>query len=78
MSQQQNQIFPKHDAGNVAKRVPLRRAISYSVSLVLLGGFSLLAGFETARTTFSNSDRNSTPSAQSLTPPTTPVRMPAT
>ena len=77
MSQQQDQVFPKHDAGHVAKRVPLRRAISYSVSLVLLGGFSLLAGFETARTTFSNSNPNSTLSAQSSAPPATPVRMPA-
>lgn len=78
MSEQQIQVFPKHDAWHVAKRVPFRRAISYSVALVLLGGFSLLAGFETARTTILNSNPNSTPSAQSSARPATPVRMPTT
>ncbi|HXJ06123.1 MAG TPA: HEAT repeat domain-containing protein [Candidatus Acidoferrum sp.] len=76
MSEQQNQDSPKHDAGHETKRFPLRRAIGYTVSLVLLGGFSLVAGFETARHTFSNSNPNSAPSPQSLAPPATPVRMP--
>ncbi len=78
MSEQQNQIFPKHDAGHAAKRVPFRRAISYSVSLVLLGGFSLVAGYETARTTFLDSNPINTPSAQNSARTATPVRMPAT
>ena len=78
MSEQQNQIFPKHDGGREAKRLPWRRAISYSVSLVLLGGFSLVAGYETARTTFLNSDPNSPPSAQISARLATPVRMPTT
>jgi len=78
MSEQQNQIFPKHDAGHAAKRVPFGRAISCTVSVVLLGGFSLVAGYETARTTFLNSDPNSPPAAQSSARPATPVRMPTT
>jgi hypothetical protein len=77
MSEQQNQIFPKRDAGHEAKRVPWRRAIRYSVSLVLLGGFSLVAGYETARTTILNSNPHNTPSTQSSARPATPVRMPA-
>jgi len=45
---------------------------------VLLGGFSLVAGYETARTTFLNSDPNSPPSAQISARLATPVRMPTT
>ena len=76
MNERQNQAFPKYDSGYGAQRVRLRRMIGYSVSLVLLGGFSLLAGFETARTTLPNSHPNSTRPAQSSARLATPVRIP--
>jgi hypothetical protein len=78
MTKQQNKICSGSKTGLETKKDWLRRAIGYTAVLVLLGAFSLVAGFETARTTFPapklDSDlqeRGSSPSVSS------PVKMPA-
>jgi HEAT repeats len=76
MSEQQNQAFPACESGPEAKRDGLRRAIRYGALLVLLGGISLVAGFETARKTLPDPSWDTGVSAQNSSRPVSPVRMP--
>jgi HEAT repeats len=75
MTEQQNQICRGSETGQEAKRDRLRRAIRYTAVLVFLGAFSLLAGFETARTTFPAPKLDS--DLQGSSSSISPVRMPA-
>jgi hypothetical protein len=76
MTEQQNQICSGSESGLETKRDRLRRAIRYTAVLALLGAFSLVAGFETARTTFPAPKLDSDLQAQG-SPSVAPVRMPA-
>jgi hypothetical protein len=51
MTELQNQNCLEDESGGEAKTGGMRRAIRYTSLLVLLGGFSLVAGFESARRT---------------------------
>jgi hypothetical protein len=77
MTEQQNQICSGSESGLATKADRLRRAIHYTALLVLLGAFSLIAGFETARTTFPAPKLDSDHQAQGSSPSVAPVRMPA-
>ena len=76
MTEQQNQICPKNEFAPAAKTDGLRRAIRYTSLLVLLGGFSLAAGFETARRTLPPPELDSQIQAQSSSHAVSPVRIP--
>jgi hypothetical protein len=75
MTEQQNQICRGSETGLDTNRDRLGRAIRYSAVLVFLGAFSLLAGFETARTTFPAPKLDS--DLQGSSSSVSPVRMPA-
>src|SRR5580704_14640537 len=77
MNEQQNQIHSGNETGRETKRDRLRRAIRYTAVLVVLGVFSLVAGFETARRTFPAPKLESDLEAQGSSPSVSPVRMPA-
>ena len=77
MTEQQNKICSGSETGLETKRDRLRRAIGYTAVLVLLGAFSLVAGFETARTTFPGPKLDSDLQARGSSPFVSPVRMPA-
>jgi hypothetical protein len=77
MTELQNQICSASECGPEAKTGGLRRAIRCTLALVLLGGFSLLAGFETARTTLPPSELGNDLQAQGPSHSVSPVRMPA-
>jgi hypothetical protein len=77
MTEQQNQICSARQSGPETKKDRLGRAIRYTAVLVLLGGFSLLAGFQAARTTFPAPNLDSELQALSSSPSVSPVRMPA-
>lgn len=73
MTEQQNQ----NESGPEAKTDGLRRAIRYTSLLVLLGGFSLVAGFETARTTLPPPKLDGEIQTQGSSHAVSSVRMPA-
>jgi hypothetical protein len=77
MTEQQNQICSASESGPETKKDRLRRAILYTAVLVLLGAFSLVAGFQTARTTFPAPNLDSDLEALGSSPSVSPVRMPA-
>jgi HEAT repeats len=77
MTEQQNQICSGRETGLETKRDRLGRAIRYTAVLVLLGAFSLVAGFQTARTTFPAPRLDSDLQAQGSVRSVSPVRMPA-
>src|SRR5580704_9583871 len=77
MTQLQNQICSGNESGPEAKTEGLRRTIRYTAVLVMLGAFSLVAGFETARTTFPAPKLDSDLEAQGSSPSVSSVRMPA-
>ncbi len=78
MIEQQNRIYTGNHSGPESKTDRMRRAIRYAAVLVLLGGFSLVAGFETARRTLAASGFDSELQAQSTSHSISPVRMPTT
>jgi hypothetical protein len=75
MTEQQNQNCSESESGLETKRDRKRQAIRYTAALVLLGAFSLVAGFETARTTFPAPKLHS--DLQGSSPSVSPVKMPA-
>jgi hypothetical protein len=77
MNEQQNSVCAENECGAQAKTRRLRRGIRNAALLVSLGGVSLAAGFETARTTLPTPkwDSGQTPPSASQT--VSPVRMPA-
>jgi HEAT repeat protein len=77
MTEQQNQICSGNETGPETKRDRLRRATRYTSLLVLLGGFSLVAGFETARTTLHAPKLDSDLQARGSSHSVSPVKMPA-
>jgi hypothetical protein len=77
MTEQRNQICSGTQTGLETKRDRLGRAIRYTAVLVLLGAFSLVAGFQTARTTFPAPRLDSDLQAQGSLRSVSPVRMPA-
>lgn len=77
MIEQQNQISPRHDSGPGGKTEALRRAIRWAALLVAIGGVSLVAGFETARTTLATSKFDSGVLPQESSSSVSTVRMPA-
>jgi hypothetical protein len=77
MTEQQNQICSASESGPETKKDRLGRAIRYTPVLVLLGAFSLVAGFQTARTTFPAPNLDSDLQALGSAPSVSPIRMPA-
>jgi HEAT repeat protein len=77
MNEQQNQIRSASESGPETRKDRLGRAIRYTAVLVLLGAFSLVAGFQTARTTFPAPKLDSDLQALGSSPSVSPVRMPA-
>src|SRR5580700_9776555 len=77
MTEQQNQICSASESDPETKKHRLGRAILYTAVLVLLGAFSLVAGFQTARTTFPAPNLDSDLEALGSSPSVSPVRMPA-
>jgi HEAT repeats len=77
MTEQQNQICRGSETSLGTKRDRLGRATRYSAVLVCLGAFSLVAGFEAARTTFPAPRLDSDLQAPGSSPSVSPVRMPA-
>jgi hypothetical protein len=77
MTEQQNQNCSESESGLETKRDGLRHAIRSTAVLVLLGAFSLVAGFETARTTFPAPKLDSDLQAQGSSLSVSPVRTPA-
>jgi HEAT repeats len=77
MTEQQNQICSGSETGLETKRYRLGRAIRCTAVLAFLGAFSLVAGFETARTTFPAPRLDSDLQAPGSSPSVSPVRMPA-
>ena len=77
MTEQQNQICRERETGLGTKRGRRRRAISYTALLVVLAALSLMAGFETARSTFPAPKLNSALQAQGSSPSVSPVRIAA-
>jgi HEAT repeat protein len=77
MTEQQNKICSASKTGLETKKDRLGRAIGYPAALVLLGAFSLMAGFETARTTSTAPSLDRELQAQGGSVSVSPVRMPA-
>lgn len=76
MSGRHNQIPSGREPGSEAKTDRLRRVIHTAAFLVLLGSLSLVAGFETARTTLPAQNLDGNHTEQSSSPAASPVRMP--
>ncbi|MGB7470300.1 MAG: hypothetical protein WBW58_13110, partial [Candidatus Acidiferrum sp.] len=77
MSEKHNSILAGRESSVTAEAPRLRGAIAYAVLLVLLGSLSLVAGFETARTSLPDPVFVGNRSAQSPSHSVAPVRMPA-
>jgi hypothetical protein len=77
MTEQQNQICSASESDPETKKHRLGRAIRYTAVLVLLGAFSLVAGFQTARTSFPAQNLDSDLQALGSSPSVSPIRMPA-
>jgi hypothetical protein len=67
----------RYNPGPERKRVQLRQAICYASALVLIGSFSLVAGFKTARTTLHNQNLGNNLPARSSTQSISTVRLPS-
>jgi len=76
MLELQNQSLPGRDSGPAEKTERLRRAIRWTTLLALIGGVSLLAGFETARTTLAIPKSDGGIPTENSSPAVSPVRMP--
>lgn len=76
MSEQQSSVFTWRDSGPEAKAERLHRALCYAGFLILLGGVSLLGGFETARRTLPALQLASGLPEQNPSQYVSPVRMP--
>jgi hypothetical protein len=76
MREQQNQTSSRRDFGPDVKTERLRRAIRWAALLVVIGGISLMAGFETARTTLATPKWDGGLLAQESARSVSPVRMP--
>ncbi len=77
MKVQVNQIFSRSEAVLQAKKYRIRRGIQWAGLLVAIGGISLVAGFETARTTLPARNWATSPSAQEASGAISAVQMPA-
>jgi hypothetical protein len=77
MTELRNQICSGNESGPEVKTGGLSRTIRYAPLLILLGGFSLVAGFETARTTLPAPKLDSNLQAQGSSHSVSSVRMPA-
>src|ERR1700722_1329871 len=75
MREQQNQTSSRCDSSPEAKTQRWHRAIRSAALLVVIGGISLAAGFETARTTLATPNWSGHP-AQESSSSVSPVRMP--
>jgi len=78
MNEQQNQVCSRNELGRQVKTYRLRRAVRFTTFLVLLGGVSLVAGFETARTTLPTPKLDRDNQAQGSSHSVSAVRMPTT
>jgi len=76
MNEQQNPVCVGNESGAQAKTRLLRRGIRNVALLVILGGVSLAAGFETARTTLPAPKWDIVTPAQRYSHAFSPVRMP--
>ena len=76
MSEQQKGIGLENESGAQAKIRPLHRGIRNAALLVALGGVSLAAGFETARTTLPTPKWDNGIQAHRSSHAISPVRMP--
>lgn len=76
MSEQQNRIGPENKPGADAKTGRLPDAMRYAVVVAVIGGISLVAGFETARRTLPTSAPDSNLPRQNPSQPVSQVRMP--
>ena len=77
MIEQQNKIPPRCESDSVAKTEVWRRAIRWAALLVAIGCISLVAGFETARTTLATSKFDSGVPEQESSQSVSTVRMAA-
>ena len=77
MSEQRNPIPNGLGRGAEGRTHQLRRAMVYAASLVVLGVLSLVAGFETARTTLPDQALDKTLATQDSSRAISPVRIPA-
>jgi HEAT repeat protein len=78
MSKGSNPSSSNYNSGPERRRVHLRQAICYAAALVLTGSFSLVAGFETARTTLPDQNLENSTRARSSTQSISTVRLPST
>ena len=76
MNEQATQIFSGSHAALEAKKGRTGRAIRWAGLLVAIGGISLVAGFETARTTLPTPNWDGDRASQQHSPAASPVRMP--
>ena len=76
MSQKQTQNLNRRQPGPETAKRQLRGAIGYAASLVLLGSFSLMAGYETARTTLRQRVSDRRDQIYSSSPAISPIGMP--
>jgi hypothetical protein len=76
MAELQNQNCSEIESSGEAKTGGMHRAIRYAPLLVLLGGFSLVAGFESARRTLPVPKWDSGSLAHSSSPSVAPAAMP--
>jgi hypothetical protein len=77
MREQQKENIQVCDLVRDASTKNFRRAIRWAAGLALLGGVSLVAGFETARKTLPTPQLDGGPQAESSAGSVSPVRMPA-
>jgi hypothetical protein len=77
MLELQNQVSPVRSSGPTAKTKRPKRATRWTALLVVIGGVSLFAGFETARTTLATPKSDDSLLAQDSSPAASSVRMPA-
>ena len=73
---QQNQLSPSRDSVSETKTKRPRRTVRWAALLAAVGSISLVAGFETARTTLATSKLESDFPAEKSLPSVSPVRMP--
>jgi len=77
MNEQSNQVCLEEQSGLEVKKGRQRRAIRWAGLLTVIGGISLVAGFETARTTLPTPKWDGGSLAESSSHSVSPVRMPA-
>ena len=77
MSSGSNPSSSLYNSGPERRRIHLRQAICYASALVLIGSFSLVAGFETARTTLPNQNLGTSLPARSSAQSISTVRLPS-